>query len=151
MTCFGLPTASFDDDAAALRSIGIERRAVRDGVDRTFGAGTNDNALRRSGRHRRRHGHLPLTKPAKTVLELALREALAHKATGSAMSTIVLGILHGADKFTVGLITENVSTSVVSAAAALVAVGLTACGSGGRAKLDVGRELATATTPPECD
>ena len=37
---------SFDDDAEALRSIGIDLRAVRDSVARTFGAHAFDNALR---------------------------------------------------------------------------------------------------------
>jgi hypothetical protein len=70
---------TFEADAEALRAIGIDLRAVRDAVNRTFGADTFDNALRKSGRRRRRRGHLPFTKPAKKVLELALREALAHK------------------------------------------------------------------------
>ena len=41
---------SFDDDAEALRSIGIDLRAVRDIVARTFGEARFDNALRKSGR-----------------------------------------------------------------------------------------------------
>ena len=38
-----------------------------DAVDRTFGADTYDNALRKSGRRRRRRGRIPFTKPAKKV------------------------------------------------------------------------------------
>jgi hypothetical protein len=37
-----------------------------------------DDALPKSGRRGRRRGHIPFTKPAKKVLELSLREALAH-------------------------------------------------------------------------
>jgi ATP-dependent Clp protease ATP-binding subunit ClpA len=101
---------SFDDDADALRSIGIDLRDVRDGVDRTFGAGTFDNALRRSGRRPRRR-HLPFTRSSKKVLELALREALAHKDNTIGCEHIILGILRGGDKFTLGLITEHVSAA----------------------------------------
>jgi ATP-dependent Clp protease ATP-binding subunit ClpA len=102
---------SFDDDAEALRSIGIDLHAVRDNVDRTFGEGAFDNAHRKSGRRRRRRGHIPFTRPAKKVLELSLREALAHKDNGIGCEHIMLGILRGGDKFTLGLITEHVYAS----------------------------------------
>jgi ATP-dependent Clp protease ATP-binding subunit ClpA len=102
---------TFEADAEALRAIGIDLRAVRDAVNRTFGADTFDNALRKSGRRRRRRGHLPFTKPAKKVLELALREALAHKDNWIGCEHIVLGIVRGGDKFAVGLITEHVDAS----------------------------------------
>lgn len=102
---------SFDDDAETLRPFGIDLRAVRDSVDCTFGAGTYDNALRKSGRRRRRRGHIPFTKPAKKVLELSLREALAHKDNWIGCEHIMLGILRGGDNFTVGLITEHVDAS----------------------------------------
>jgi ATP-dependent Clp protease ATP-binding subunit ClpA len=107
---------SFEADAEALQAIGIDLRAVRDAVDRNFGAGTYDNALQKSGRRRRRRGHLPFTKPAKKVLELALREALAHKDNWIGCEHIVLGILRGGDKFTVGLITEHVDAAQLRAA-----------------------------------
>ena len=101
---------SFDDDVEALRSIGIDLRAVRENIDRTFGSGTYDNALRKSGRRRRRRGHIPFTKPAKKALELSLREALAHKDNTIGCEHIMLGILRGGDKFTLGLITEHVGS-----------------------------------------
>jgi len=107
---------SFEADAEALRSIGIDLRAVRDAVARTFGADAYDNALRKSGRRRRRRGHMPFTKPAKKVLELSLREALAHKDNWIGCEHIVLGILRGGDKFTLGLITEHVDTANLRAA-----------------------------------
>ncbi|MBN3512709.1 Clp protease N-terminal domain-containing protein [Mycolicibacterium nivoides] len=99
---------AFDGDAEALRSIGIDLRAVRINVDRTFGDGAFDNALRSTGRRRRRRGHLPFTKPAKKVLELALRESLAHKDGYIGCEHILLGILRGGDDRAVGLITERV-------------------------------------------
>ncbi|OLP01382.1 Clp protease [Mycolicibacterium porcinum] len=99
---------AFDDDAEALQSIGIDLRAVRANVDRTFGDGAFDNALRSTGRRRRRRGHLPFTKAAKKVLELALRESLAHKDGYIGSEHILLGILRGGDARAVGLITERV-------------------------------------------
>jgi ATP-dependent Clp protease ATP-binding subunit ClpA len=106
---------SFEADAEALRSIGIDLRAVRDAVAGTFGADAYDNALRNSGRRRRRRGY-PFTKPAKKVLELSLREALAHKDNAIGCEHIMLGILRGGDKFTLGLITEHVDTAQLRAA-----------------------------------
>src|SRR5271170_1435467 len=70
---------SFDEDADALSTIGIDLRAVRASVARTFGADAFDRALSRSGRRRRRRGHISFSHDAKKVLELALREALTHK------------------------------------------------------------------------
>jgi ATP-dependent Clp protease ATP-binding subunit ClpA len=102
---------TFDDDAEALRAIGIDLYAVRDSVSRTLGKDAWDNALRNSGRRRRRRNHIPFTKPAKKVLELALREALAHKDNTIGCEHILLGILRGGDKFTVGLITDRVEVS----------------------------------------
>jgi ATP-dependent Clp protease ATP-binding subunit ClpA len=105
------PDESFDDDAEALKSIGIDLYSVRDNVNRTFGESAFDNALRKSGRRRRRRGHIPFTRPTKKVLELSLREALAHQNNGIGCEHIVLGIVRGGDKFTLGLITEHVYAS----------------------------------------
>jgi ATP-dependent Clp protease ATP-binding subunit ClpA len=107
---------SFEADAEALKTIGIDLRAIRDAIDSKFGAGTYDNALPNSGRRRRRRAHIPFTKPAKKVLELALREALAHKDNWIGCEHIVLGVLRGGDKFTIELITEHVDTAQVRAA-----------------------------------
>jgi len=106
---------SFESDAEALKTIGIDLRAVRDAVNRTFGPDAFDDALPKSGRRRRRRGHIPFTKPAKKVLELALREALAHKDNWIGCEHIVLGILRGGDKFTLGLITEHVDAAQLRA------------------------------------
>lgn len=107
---------SFDEDADALRAIGIDLRAVRDSVARTFGAEALDHALSRSGRRRRRRGHIPFTRSAKKALELALREALAHKDNEIRCEHLLLGILRGGDKAAIGLITEHVYTAQLRAA-----------------------------------
>ncbi len=107
---------SCDEDADALRAIGIDLSAVRDSVARTFGADAFDQALRKSGRRRRRRGHLPFTRAAKKALELALREALAHKDKEIRCEHLLLGILRGGDEAAIGSITEHVDTAQLRAA-----------------------------------
>jgi ATP-dependent Clp protease ATP-binding subunit ClpA len=107
---------AFDEDADALRAIGIDLGAVRDSVARTFGADAYEAAVPRSGRRRRRHGHVPFTRSAKKVLELALREALAHKDNEIRCDHILLGILRGGDKTAIGLVTEHVYSAHLRAA-----------------------------------
>jgi ATP-dependent Clp protease ATP-binding subunit ClpA len=102
---------SFDEDADALSTIGIDLRAVRDSVARAFGSDAFDNALSRSGRRRRPRGHISFSHGAKKALELALREALAHKDNEIRCEHLVLGILRGGDKAAIGLITEHVYTA----------------------------------------
>jgi len=109
------PDDSFDEDAEALRAIGIDLGAVRDSVARTFGADAFDNALPRSGRRRRRRGHIPFTRAAKKCVELALREALAHKDNEIACAHLLLGIMRSGDEAAVGLITEHVYTAQLRA------------------------------------
>ena len=103
----GTSEPSFDDDADALRVLGIDLQTVRDRVNRAFGAGSFDNALSSSGRRVRR-GTLPFAKATKKVLELGLREALAHKASVIDSEHLLLGILRGGDPVACGLITEHV-------------------------------------------
>jgi ATP-dependent Clp protease ATP-binding subunit ClpA len=107
---------SFDEDADALSTIGIDLRAVRDSVSRTFGDDAFDHALSRSGRRRRSRGHMSLSHGAKKVLELALREALAYKDTEIRCEHLLLGILRSGEKSAIGLITEHVYTAQLRAA-----------------------------------
>jgi ATP-dependent Clp protease ATP-binding subunit ClpA len=107
---------TFDEDADALSTLGIDLRAVRDSVARTFGAEAFDNALSRSGRRRRPRGRLSFSHGAKKVLELALREALAHKDNEIRCEHLMLGILQGGDRAAIGLITEHVYTAQLRAA-----------------------------------
>ncbi len=109
---------SFGEDADALRAIGIDLRAVRDGVARTFSADAFDNALRRSGRRSRGHGHMPFIRAAKKALELALREALAHKDKAIRCEQVMLGILRGGDKAAIDVITERGDTGQLRTAVA---------------------------------
>ncbi len=105
-----------DEEAEALRAIGIDLAAVRDSVARTFGPDAFDNALSQSGRRRRRRGHIPFTRPAKKTLEYAVREALVHKDNEIGCEHLLLGILRSGDKEALGLITEHVYTSQLRAA-----------------------------------
>jgi ATP-dependent Clp protease ATP-binding subunit ClpA len=107
---------SFVEDADALGTIGIDLRAVRDSVARTFGADAFDNALSRSGRRRRPRGHISFGHGAKKVLELALREALAHKDNEIRCEHLLLGILRGGDNAAIGLIAEHVYAAQLRAA-----------------------------------
>jgi ATP-dependent Clp protease ATP-binding subunit ClpA len=107
---------AFDEDAEALRAIGIDLGAVRDSVARTFGPDAFDNALSQSGRRRRRRGHIPFTRSAKKTLEYAVREAVAHKDNEIGCEHLLLGILRSGDKEVLGLITEHVYTAQLRAA-----------------------------------
>ena len=106
----------FDADADALLSIGIDLKAVRDHVDRTFGPDTFDGALHASGRRHRRRGQGAFDREAKKALELALREALAHKDRSIGCEHLLLGIMRGGDRYTVGLIDEHVDVESLRAA-----------------------------------
>ena len=108
--------SSFDEDADALESIGIDLRAVRDSVARVFGADAWDNALCKSGRRRRRRRQIPFTRSAKRVIELSLREALAHKDNEICCEHLLLGILTSGDNEAIGLITEHVYAAQLRAA-----------------------------------
>lgn len=86
LTWCGLDTAALhraangaDDamDPDALAAIGIDLAAVRQRADEVFGPGALDQPRAR-GRTGKR-GHVPFTKDAKKVLEVALREAIALK------------------------------------------------------------------------
>ena len=85
-----------DDDAEALRSIGIDLDAVRARVEESFGPGalrTPQPAARR-GLLRMRD---PFSKGAKKALELALRQALSLHDGALGTEHLVLGLLHEKD------------------------------------------------------
>jgi ATP-dependent Clp protease ATP-binding subunit ClpA len=107
---------SFDEDADAPSAIGIDLRAVRDSVARTFGADAYERALSRSGRRRRPRGHIPFSHGAKKVMELTLREVLAHKDNEIRCEHLLLGILRSGDKAAIALVTEHVYTAQLRAA-----------------------------------
>ncbi len=84
-----------EEDAEALKSIGIDLDAVRESLEATFGDDALDRAMpqERRGWFGRRGGHIPFTPGAKKVLELSLREALAHKDDHISSEHILLGVL----------------------------------------------------------
>jgi ATP-dependent Clp protease ATP-binding subunit ClpA len=104
----GADQQPFDEDADALRSIGIDLGAVRDSVARRFGADAFDNALNRSGRRKRRRGHIPFARSSKKALELALREAIHNGDREIRSEHLLLGILRGADEKVMELIDEHI-------------------------------------------
>ena len=78
-----------DDDADALSALGLDLDAVRTKIEETFGEGALDGGKPR----RRLGGHIPFTKNAKKVLELALREAIRLGDRSIRTEHILLGIL----------------------------------------------------------
>ena len=72
--------------------------------------------MRRSGRRGRRRGQIPIDHAAKKALESALREALAHKDRTLECEHLLLGILRGGDRYTLGIITEHVDGAQLRAA-----------------------------------
>ncbi|GAA1592684.1 ATP-dependent Clp protease ATP-binding subunit ClpA [Actinoplanes couchii] len=87
------------EDAAVLKSIGIDLDAVRAAIEENFGAGAlrlpRPPAKKKGifGRFTAGTGHRPFTARNKKVLELALREALRLKHNYIAPEHIMLGIL----------------------------------------------------------
>ncbi len=77
-----------DIDAAALASLGIDLDRVREVTDASLGPGVLE---RRRGPVQR--GHLPFTKRAKKVLELALHEAVRIKPGEINAGHLLLGLL----------------------------------------------------------
>lgn len=103
-----------DDDAEALKAIGIDLSKVRDSVTKTFGPQAFDKAFEKSGRRNRRSrgwrpfGMIPFNSSAKKCLELSVREALAHKDNWVGCEHMLLGILRGADPVALSLIGSRV-------------------------------------------
>jgi ATP-dependent Clp protease ATP-binding subunit ClpA len=81
-------------DPDALATLGIDLDAVRERVERTFGAGALSGRRRRG---RRAGGHVPFTPRAKKVLELSLREAVAMGDSFIGSEHILLGIAREGD------------------------------------------------------
>lgn len=89
-----------EEDAEALRSIGIDLDAVRESLEATFGEDALERAVpaepERRGIFRSRGmgmGHIPFTKDAKKVLELSLREAIARGDDRIEAGHVLLGVL----------------------------------------------------------
>jgi ATP-dependent Clp protease ATP-binding subunit ClpA len=79
------------EDAAALKTIGIDLSAVVESVEQSFGSG----ALSRRGVSP--NGHIPFSKRAKKVLELSLREALRLNNDYIGTGHLLLGLIREHD------------------------------------------------------
>jgi len=84
-----------DLDADALATLGIDLDAVRERVERTFGAGALSR--RRCRRGLMTGGALPFTARAKKALELSLREAIAMGDDHIGSEHLLLGLAREGD------------------------------------------------------
>jgi ATP-dependent Clp protease ATP-binding subunit ClpA len=106
-----------DLDADALATLGIDLDAVRERVERTFGAGALSGR-----RRRRRHGRVscgaaPFTPRAKKVLELSLREAVARGDRFIGAEHVLLGLVREGDGVAAEILrSRGVDRDVVRAA-----------------------------------
>lgn len=90
-----------EEDAEALRSIGIDLDAVRESLEATFGEDALERAVpaekERRGLFRgakgMNTGHIPFTRDAKKVLELSLRETIARGDDRIEAGHVLLGVL----------------------------------------------------------
>ena len=112
------PARLGDDDAAALRSLGIDLDAIRAAVERQFGPGaleavagdpgegavgatgpgvTEDGQSGAARRRTRGRGHVRFGRGAKKVLELSVREAIRAGCREIRSEHIALGVLRTDD------------------------------------------------------
>jgi len=84
------PEAFSDEEAAALRSVGIDLEEIRRSVDLAFGSGALDRPPRRGTRLT---GHIPFTREAKRSLELSLREAIRLRQRHIGTEHLLLGMV----------------------------------------------------------
>lgn len=105
-----------EQDAAALRSIGIDLDAVRESLDATFGEDTLARAKPEKrgwfGRPRTM-GHIPFTRDAKKTIELTLREAVSRKHGQIGPEHLVLAILRAPNDVVRAVIQPHVEISVL--------------------------------------
>jgi len=89
-------------DADALATLGIDLDAVRERVERTFGAGALSR--RRCRRGLMTGGALPFTARAKKALELSLREAIAMGDDHIGSEHVLLGLAREGDGVAGGIL-----------------------------------------------
>jgi len=80
-------------DPEALASLGIDLGEVRRATEAAFGPGALDRAKSRRGPR----GHIPFTRRAKKVMELALRESLQLKHNDIRDGHLLLGLIREGD------------------------------------------------------
>jgi ATP-dependent Clp protease ATP-binding subunit ClpA len=109
----GSPGTLGEEDAEALRVIGIDLDEVRRRIEATFGAGALESissARRRRGRRKAcgpSVGYIPFTPRAKKVLELALREAKALRHDYIGTEHILLGLVREREGLAAGMLAER--------------------------------------------
>jgi ATP-dependent Clp protease ATP-binding subunit ClpA len=107
------PAVTLDDeDAEALRLIGIDLDEVRRRVEEAFGEGALERitSARRRGRKKACGsvaGRIPFTPRAKKVLELALREAKALQHDYIGTEHILLGLIRERDGLAAGILADR--------------------------------------------
>ena len=82
-----------EEDAPALRSIGVDLDEVRRRTEASFGPGALERRRRWYGRRRGRVCGLPFMPEAKQALELALREAIRMDQRSIGPEHVLLGLL----------------------------------------------------------
>ena len=102
------------EDAEALKAIGIDLAEVRKAIEATFGEGAlripRENTPRKRGLFGRSYangGHIPFTNRNKKVLELSLREALRLNQKFIAPEHIMLGLLREGQGLAVLILAEK--------------------------------------------
>lgn len=105
-----------EEDAAALRSIGIDLDAVRESLEATFGENALDQAAvpaegsrwsKYWGSEGGPRGHIPFTKDSKKIVELSLREALARKENRIEAAHVMLAVLRAPNPVTQRLLGDE--------------------------------------------
>ncbi|MCU1648525.1 MAG: ATP-dependent Clp protease ATP-binding subunit ClpC1 [Nocardia sp.] len=113
-----------EEDAEALRSIGIDLDAVRESLEATFGEDALERAVpmddSRRGRFRggkgMSFGHIPFDRDAKKVLELSLREAHMRRDDHIEAGHILLGILRAPNAATRRLLGDDAAVQTLRTA-----------------------------------
>ncbi|AYF73557.1 Clp protease [Nocardia yunnanensis] len=113
------------EDAAALRSIGIDLDAVRESLEATFG----ENALEQAavpaeksrwakywGAEGGPRGHIPFTKESKKIVELSLREALTRGDDRIEAGHLMLAVLRAPNEVTRRLLGDDAAVATLRAA-----------------------------------
>ena len=112
-----------EQDAEALKALGIDLDEIRRRAEGAFGSGALDVPAEDPAEKRRRpfplgrrrdrdgadapgKGHIPFTARAKKALELALREAVARKDRHIGVEHVVLALLRSDDNITAALFAE---------------------------------------------
>jgi ATP-dependent Clp protease ATP-binding subunit ClpA len=106
--------AAEQEDAEALKAIGIDLDQVRKAIEANFGAGSlrlpRETAEKKRGLFGRFYiagGHIPFTRRNKKVLKLALREALQLDQKFIAPEHIMLGLLREGEGLAVQILHEK--------------------------------------------